>query len=61
MAWTCNACGVTDSDCLRITPCTDPDIQAHWLKTAILCDSVDDLFREGSDNDQAAVPGSSET
>ncbi|WP_327316480.1 hypothetical protein [Streptomyces sp. NBC_01235] len=40
---------VTDSDCLRIARCTDPDVQARWIRTAILCDSVDDLFRERSD------------
>ncbi|MFJ8111214.1 hypothetical protein [Streptomyces sp. NPDC096132] len=36
---------VTDSDSLRIAQCADPDTQVHWLKSAILCDTVDDLFR----------------
>ncbi|MEU1512573.1 hypothetical protein ABZ490_10490 [Streptomyces sp. NPDC005811] len=36
---------VTDSDSLRIARCGDPETQAHWLKAAILCDRVDDLFR----------------
>lgn len=46
---------VTGSSCLRIIRCTDPETQARWIETAIVCDSVGELFAGGTgdSSDQA--------